>query len=148
MEVFKLNNIINVEEELNDKFDLFKLIAQSAYEFELVDKFEDAYEALCEREATGSTGFVDGFAIPHGKSDLIKKPCIFIFRTKPINWEGMMDDSKVTTAISLMIPKQGSDEHLRYLSKIAKLLTHKEYQEVLKTGTNEEIYTITLNGIA
>jgi PTS system fructose-specific IIC component len=67
---------------VNSQKDLFTLIAEKGIELNRVKpkKTMKIVEAFLKREAEGSTGFEDGFAIPHAQSKYILEPTIFVIR--------------------------------------------------------------------
>lgn len=105
-------------------------------------------EAVCEafkaREAMGTTGMMDGFAIPHAKSVDIHEACVLVVKLKQgIEWHSM-DDKPVTCVISLLMPDaEKGTTHLELLSKIAVLLMDDSVRAKLKsTNDPSELATI------
>lgn len=77
--MFKKENIIILkEQETIDS--LFIKIGEKAVELGITDVAQDVTKALHVREKTGSTGFIEGFGIPHGKTDSIKEPAIIFIK--------------------------------------------------------------------
>nr|MDH3177022.1 PTS sugar transporter subunit IIA [Bacillus pumilus] len=56
------------------KSSVFAAIADIAYKAGICTSPEDVKKGLAEREALSTTGFQDGFAIPHTQTDAITKP--------------------------------------------------------------------------
>ena len=133
-----------VEEKLENKEQLLRLIAQKAAELGYVDSESDCYRGLLERERQQSTGFEDGFAIPHCKDQTVKEPRLLIFKTPPIPWD-TLDGRPVRFSFALLIPEQSAAEHLKYLSKIAKSLLDEEYRQRLKQENRQGIYLLVKN---
>ena len=95
------------------------------------------------REREGSTGMENGIAIPHAQDDSIPNAAMLLVTLKkPIEWE-TLDNSKVDHVISFLIPEKGSEDHLKYLSNTAKLLTHSEFVSSFTSATNvDELYNL------
>lgn len=144
--LFNKENIFFVDETVENKDDLFKLISNKAYANKYVKSEKDCYEGLAYRENMQSTGFQDGFAIPHCKDDTVISPKLLIFKTNPIDWDSL-DGEPVDFSFVLLVPENASKEHLIYLSKIAKLLTKKEYRKKLKSADEDEIYELVIKGL-
>lgn len=144
--LFTKKNIFFIKDNLKNKNDLFKLIASKAYENKYVKSEKECYDGLVYRENMQSTGFQDGFAIPHCKDKTVIDPKLLIFKTNPIDWDSL-DGKPVVFSFALLVPDNASREHLIYLSKIAKLLTKKEYRNKLKLSSVEEIYEIVVRGL-
>ncbi|WP_182084481.1 PTS IIA-like nitrogen regulatory protein PtsN [Aureimonas sp. ME7] len=82
----------------------------------------DVFETVVARERLGSTGIGNGIAIPHGK--LVGLPRIrgvFARLAKPIDFEAL-DDQPVDLVFLLIAPEGSGADHLKALSKIARLL--------------------------
>lgn len=104
---------------------------------------------LISREEQGSTGMMNGFALPHAKSTTVSQPCIVVVRfAQPLVWE-TMDKSSVSVLIALLIPDgdQGT-QHLRILSKLAVMLMHEDVCAQIKTSDSpQEIVHIVHQGL-
>ncbi|MGL5268886.1 MAG: PTS sugar transporter subunit IIA [Spiroplasma sp.] len=91
-----------------------------------------------KREKESSTGFGDGFAIPHARSNDIIKPGIFFLRlNKGVEWNAL-DSKPVKIIIALVVPlNEASDTHLELLSKVAQNIIKSEVQKVLTNSKNK-----------
>lgn len=139
-------HVIELDQKFTNKYEFFEQVAIIAKKMGFVKKEKHSYDAMCEREEQASTGFVDGIAIPHGKSKKIINPAILIFKTHPIPWDGCLDGSDIEVSIVLLIPVKGTD-HLKNLSKISSMLIHQEYKNLLKTASVDEIIRYTNKGL-
>ncbi|GEQ32990.1 PTS sugar transporter subunit IIA [Marinilactibacillus psychrotolerans] len=117
--------------------EVFNLISKEAVSNGYADNATLLLKALNEREAEGTTGMMDGFAIPHAKSKTIKKPAMVIFKlTEGVEWNSM-DGKKIEFVISLMIPeKEKGTTHLQLLSKVARLLMKNDVKQLLKNANS------------
>ncbi|KXG43101.1 PTS sugar transporter subunit IIA [Tepidibacillus decaturensis] len=101
-------------------------------------------EAVLNREKQGSTGIGFGVAIPHGKSNGVKKPGLGFARlAQPIEWESL-DGNPVTMVFLIAVPEESEgNEHLQILAAISRKLIHEEFRNQLMTAnTPEEILNI------
>ncbi len=137
--IFCEQNVFIVNEQLEEKNQLFKLIAKQASELGYVHSEQACYNGLLAREAQQTTGFEDGFAIPHCKDDTVKEPKLLVFKTRPIPWDSL-DGQPTTFAFVLLVPEKAANEHLRYLAKIAKSLIDDGYRAQLKAADTQSIY--------
>lgn len=96
-------------------------------------------QGVLEREAEFSTGFGNGFAIPHCKSDTVKTASIIIGKTtNEIEWNSL-DDKPVTFIIMLAIPaSEGGSTHLRILSTLSGKLMDDEFRNQLMNAVKPE----------
>ncbi|MCM3274405.1 PTS sugar transporter subunit IIA, partial [Paenibacillus elgii] len=105
---------------------------------------EDVKKGLAEREALSTTGFQDGFAIPHTQTDAITKPALVIVRTETgIEWDAF-DGKPCFFFLSLLIPKnEAGTTHLKALSALSRgLMDEAKRQKLLETRTNEDMLAV------
>lgn len=82
----------------------------------------DIFETVIAREKLGSTGIGHGIAIPHGKlGGVTRIQGVFARLAKPIDFESL-DDQPVDLVFLLIAPEGSGADHLKALSKIARLL--------------------------
>lgn len=93
----------------------------------------EVLEEVLDREALSTTGFGNGFAIPHGKSSDLNRPLVAVVKlTEAVEWEAM-DDEQVDLLIMLIVPREGgSQSHLKLLSVLSYNLMDEEIQSRLK----------------
>ena len=99
---------------------------------------------VLEREQEGITGLGNGIAIPHGKSESVRRTTIVIGTTdSPIPWESL-DNQPVNVIILFAVKK--TDEtttHIKLLQKVAILLADDELLIRLKQAqSGDEIYRL------
>lgn len=131
---------LNVETKREALQELVNLLDTKGY---LTDPEEFLKDVLL-REQEGVTGLGDGIAIPHGKSDGVKKTVIAIGKNnKGLDW-GSLDDEVVEVIILFAVKK--TDEttlHIKMLQKVAILLADEELLYQLRNATtNLEIYEL------
>ncbi|MGG3937841.1 PTS sugar transporter subunit IIA [Anoxybacillus kestanbolensis] len=99
----------------------------------LVDR-EQYKQALYDREREGSTGIGFGIAIPHGKSDAVKHPCLaFGMKHEGVDWDSL-DGEKVKLIFMIAVPEQyAGNEHLKILQLLARKLMDETFREQLLT---------------
>ncbi|MDK2819844.1 MAG: fructose-specific PTS transporter subunit EIIC [Mycoplasmataceae bacterium] len=141
--MFNLENIL-LEKEIKSRNDVFNLIADEAILLKIIlgSNRQKLIDAFINRENESTTGFEDGFAIPHARIKEILKPTIFVIRSNtPIKWESM-DGNPIKVAIALLIPEdQSSTLHMDVLSKVATLLLDNEFRKNMHSlKTKEKIY--------
>jgi nitrogen PTS system EIIA component len=80
------------------------------------------HETLAAREALGSTGLGNGIAIPHGKlAGLSRVTALFARLETPIEFDAV-DDQPVDLVMTLLAPLGAGADHLKALSRVARLL--------------------------
>lgn len=95
--------------------------------------------ALEAREALSSTGIGFEVAIPHGKTDAVKRPVIaFAKAPAGIEWDSLDGDpAKLIFMIGVPEAAEG-DEHLRILALLSRRLIDDEFRNHLKTAATIE----------
>ena len=94
------------------------------------------YDALTERESLGSTGLGNGIAIPHGK--LVGLPTVtaaFALLEKPVDFDAI-DDQPVDIVMLLLAPVGAGADHLKALSRVARLLRSEATVDALRSATD------------
>ncbi|HEY8594490.1 MAG TPA: PTS IIA-like nitrogen regulatory protein PtsN [Devosiaceae bacterium] len=99
------------------------------------------FETLMKREQLGSTGLGNGIAIPHGKlKGLPQVVAVFARLEHPIEFEAV-DDQPVDLAIMLLAPEGAGADHLKALSRVARIMRTESLVETLRhTKEPEKLY--------
>lgn len=115
---------------LQTQEEVFQFLAKIAEEKAIASNQIAVYKGLKERENEGTTGMMDGFAIPHVKSDAVNHPAIIVAKLQQgIEWDSM-DGQSTKYVIAMFIPTVESGEtHLRILSQVARMLMKSEFKE-------------------
>lgn len=110
---------------------LSALIVRSGY---AIDE-KAVFEALKLRESEGTTGMMDGFAIPHAKSSMIQKPAVVVLKLdEGLEWQSM-DGELIRYIVALFIPEgESGTTHLKLLSQLARLLVREEFKTAFKAA--------------
>ncbi|UYN98888.1 MAG: PTS sugar transporter subunit IIA [Devosia sp.] len=93
-------------------------------------------DALTSREELGSTGLGNGIAIPHGKLTGLKGvTAVFARLDQPIDFDAV-DDQPVDLVVMLLAPVGAGADHLKALSRVARLLRTEAITEQLRAETD------------
>lgn len=131
----EINKII-LDCQVSTQEEMFQFLSQEMQKLGIVDSEVDYLDALHIREKESTTGLIDGFAIPHGKSSKIKNSAVIYVRNQVgIEWNSL-DGSLVTDVFSLAIPENGN--HLDNLIAISSSLMDPEICQKLRNSDNEE----------
>jgi PTS system fructose-specific IIC component len=99
----------------------------------------EAYKkGILAREAGGTTAIGDGIAIPHAKSDAVKKPALAAV-TVPngVDYEAM--DGKPSNLIFMIAAPNDGDVHLEVLARLMTMLMDADFKnKLLNAKTKEE----------
>jgi PTS system nitrogen regulatory IIA component len=103
----------------------------------------EIFETVLQRERLGSTGVGNGIAIPHGKlAALPGLVGVFGRLHRPVDFEAL-DDQPVDLVFLLLAPENAGADHLKALSKIARLLRNGDIVAKLRASRDAEtIYSL------
>ncbi len=137
---FVKDNIF-LDVNVKTKEELFDIISVKAKSLGVTNNTKKLAQSFSDRESEYTTGFEDGFAIPHAVSKYVKEITVMFYRlSNGINWPSM-DGNPTNIAIVLMIPKaKAASNHMDILSNIATNLIEEDFRNKLKKGTVDEIY--------
>lgn len=138
---------------MDTKIEMLKYIANHAVTIGVTNDKEQLLQDFLLRESEGTTGFQDGFAIPHAKSESISQATVIYARNNSglKDWE-TLDDVDVSQIFALLVPKneQGT-KHIEMLSKLATALMEDDFkQQVTKLVDKKELAKIIdneMNGV-
>lgn len=132
---------IYLDQNFGSKEEVFNFLNDVMMEIGIVDDGNTYIEALKTREAQSSTGLVDGFAIPHGKSENIKDAAVIYIRNQNgIEW-GSLDGSLITDIFALAIPDGNNGDHLDTLIAISTQLMNPDICQRLRNASSPDEIT-------
>ncbi len=103
------------------KKQLLQILSEKASQLTGISE-RDVFDTVMQRERLGSTGTGNGIAIPHGKLKDVKSITgIFARLEKPVDFESF-DDEPVDIVFLLLAPEHAGADHLKALSRIARIL--------------------------
>ena len=113
------------------KKQLLQLLAEKASQITGLGE-RDVFDTIMQREKLGSTGVGNGIAIPHGKLKNIKNITgIFARLETPVDFEAL-DDEPVDLVFMLLAPETAGADHLKALSRIARILREADMVKKLR----------------
>jgi PTS system nitrogen regulatory IIA component len=97
-------------------------------------KAQKVLEALLEREAAAPTGVGKGIAVPHGQIEgLDRMRGVFVRLETPIEFDAV-DDEPVDLIFALLAPMGATQEHLRALARVSRILRRSDIREHLRVA--------------
>lgn len=137
---------ILLNQQATTKEEALRTISDAAARLGIADDADAVYAAFLAREEIDKTGMVDGFAVPHCKTDAVKSAAVIIFKNaQPVEWPSL-DDKPVDIAMALLIPdSEAGTTHLRLLSKAAMLLMDDDFKSKLRESDDAADLAATLN---
>ncbi|MFD2829129.1 PTS sugar transporter subunit IIA [Corticicoccus populi] len=142
MEVTEIldTNTIKTDLKVSSKDEALKALADLLLKNEYITDIEGFMKDIYAREAEGQTGIGNYIAIPHGKSDSVKKLGVAIgINETEIPWESL-DGNGVKGIILFSVgnDNDGAKNHLKLLSLFARKLGNDEVIEKLLDAKTEE----------
>lgn len=134
---------------VTNKRQLFEILAKKAAE--LTDSSqEQILSTLMGREELGSTGLGNGIAIPHGKIQGLRGVvAVFARLDAPIDFDSV-DDQPVDLVMMLLAPVGAGADHLKALSRVARLLRTESVTDQLRSESEparlHEVLTTPVEG--
>lgn len=125
------------------KHELLNQIAKFAKDKGIANNQEKLLADLISREEEASTGFTDGVAIPHAQSEAVQKPSIVVVKLETEMDYASMDGKPTNLFISILVPKDSGDQHLKVLQKLSRSLSKPDYIQALKSAEDiNQLYTV------
>jgi PTS system nitrogen regulatory IIA component len=111
--------------KVNSKKQLLQLLSEKASQLTALPE-RLVFDTILQRERLGSTGVGNGIAIPHGKIAGVKQITgVFARLETPVDFEAL-DDQPVDLVFLLLAPEGAGADHLKALSRIARVLRDPE----------------------
>lgn len=142
----KVENVF-VAEDFASRDEALSFVSNQAVKAGLASDADAVMNAFLAREAEGTTGMMEGFAIPHAKSDAINEAAVIVVKDESgvTGWD-TMDGAPVNVAIALLIPgAQAGTTHLKILSKVAEALMDEDFRATVKGSTDAAQIAKTIN---
>lgn len=142
----KVENVF-VAEDFASRDEALSFVSNQAVKAGIASDADAVMNAFLAREAEGTTGMMEGFAIPHAKSDAITEAAVIVVKDESgvTGWD-TMDGAPVNVAIALLIPgAQAGTTHLKILSKVAEALMDEDFRGTLKGSTDAAEIAKTIN---
>lgn len=142
----KVENVF-VAENFASRDEALSFVSNQAVKAGIASDADAVMNAFLAREAEGTTGMMEGFAIPHAKSDAITEAAVIVVKDESgvTGWD-TMDGAPVNVAIALLIPgAQAGTTHLKILSKVAEALMDEDFRATVKGSTDAVEIAKTIN---
>ena len=142
----KVENVF-VAEDFTSRDEALSFVSNQAVKAGIAGDADAVMNAFLAREAEGTTGMMEGFAIPHAKSDAITEAAVIVVKDESgvTGWD-TMDGAPVNVAIALLIPgAQAGTTHLKILSKVAEALMDEDFRATVKGSTDAAEIAKTIN---
>ncbi|HEF7291118.1 PTS mannose transporter subunit IIABC [Bacillus cereus] len=149
MKIKKLTDITNLELIETDlkgetRDDIIDEMIQKLKHVGAVHSVTEFKQAIMNREQESTTGIGVNIAIPHGKSDAVRKPSVvFGIKQSGIDWKSL-DGTEAKLIFMIAVPKENEgNQHLKILQMLSRKLMDDSYREqLLSVQTKAEAYKL------
>lgn len=122
----------------NSKQEALNQIINLIYKTGNISNKEEYKKIVLEREKQGTTGIGEGIAIPHGKSNTVKKASLAaMVIPNGVDFEAL-DNKKVNLMFLIAAPETKDNIHLEVLSRLSALLMDENFREKLRGAKTSE----------
>ncbi|MCY8233477.1 PTS sugar transporter subunit IIA [Priestia endophytica] len=135
--------LLVVDEAFKDKEELIYSLSQKANELGKVSQVSHYMQSVLKREEECSTAIGFSVAIPHGKSESVKRPFVAFARPQPfIQWDNNEEEIKLVFLIGVPKEQEGT-VHLKILANISRKLIDEEFRSsLLQASSKEDLYDL------
>jgi mannitol/fructose-specific phosphotransferase system IIA component (Ntr-type) len=108
----------------------------------LINDFKAARQAVYKREESMSTGLQFGIAIPHGRTDAVRR-LVCAIGLKPEGVDLNSIDGKPSQIFVLTLsPKSASAPHMQFISMVSQALNETGRKALLACKTSEDMFDV------
>lgn len=131
--------LVIVESDATTKEEVIKQAVDKLFVLGRTENFQAVEQAIWRREATYSTGFGHGFAIPHCQSQAVRFNSLVLLKLKtPVAWNSL-DGQPVRVALLLAIREgQAATTHMKVLAKLARQIMDDDFRKELERETEPD----------
>ncbi|WP_077623641.1 PTS fructose transporter subunit IIABC [Sediminibacillus massiliensis] len=137
-------DLIDINLRGNTRDEVIDEMIEKLNQNDLISSFAEFKQKILDRESESTTGIGMNIAIPHGKSNAVKKPSVvFGIKNEGVDWHSMDGtDAKLVFMIAVPEKSQG-DAHLKILQMLSRKLMDENYREqLLSVQSKEEAYQL------
>lgn len=136
-------DLIELELKGKNKEEVIRELGEKLKNREEIKDFELFLKDVFAREELGSTGIGEGIALPHARSNGVKK-LVLAFGRSPQGVEFNSLDGKAVNLIFLIgTPKEDIGNYLKVLAKLSRLLKKESFRnKIMQASSAQEIIEI------
>ena len=94
-------------------------------------------QVIYDREALSSTGMGMGFAIPHGRSEVVTGPRVAVGLSKTGLDFNAPDGTLANLVFMIAISPKENNLHLKILAALSRKLMHQDFRDALMASTTK-----------
>ncbi|MGJ5710394.1 fructose-specific PTS transporter subunit EIIC [Staphylococcus equorum] len=142
IEVFQ-QEVIEISEKKLTRDEAIEHLVDQLDKYDYITDMEKLKADVLKREMESTTAIGMNVAIPHAKSDAVKKPIVAVMNNKQgVNWDSL-DGTLPKIVFLITVPSDSSDTHLKLLQRLSRALMDDNIRQSLIDATHtEQIYDI------
>ncbi|WP_427708151.1 fructose-specific PTS transporter subunit EIIC [Staphylococcus parequorum] len=142
IEVFQ-QEVIEISEKKLTRDEAIEHLVGQLNKYDYITDTERLKADVLKREMESTTAIGMNVAIPHAKSDAVKKPIVAVMNNKQgVNWDSL-DGTLPKIVFLIAVPSDSSDTHLKLLQRLSRVLMDDDIRQSLIDATHtEQIYDI------
>lgn len=142
IEVFQ-QEVIEISEKKLTRDEAIEHLVVQLDKYDYITDTERLKADVLKREMESTTAIGMNVAIPHAKSDAVKKPIVAVMNNKQgVNWDSL-DGTLPKIVFLIAVPSDSSDTHLKLLQRLSRALMDDNIRQSLIDATHtEQIYDI------
>lgn len=142
IEVFQ-QEVIEISEKKLTRDEAIEHLVVQLDKYDYITDMEKLKADVLKREMESTTAIGMNVAIPHAKSDAVKKPIVAVMNNKQgVNWDSL-DGTLPKIVFLIAVPSDSSDTHLKLLQRLSRALMDDNIRQSLIDATHtEQIYDI------
>ena len=131
---------INLNLESKNKNAVIRELYNNLKQTNLIKDEEQGLNDIFKREDMGSTGIGKRIALPHAKTKAVDELMITFGISKNGISYNSVDDENVNIFFMFLCPENKTQEYLKVLARISRLLREEKFvNDLLKATSNQEI---------
>lgn len=121
------------------KEEFFKEISSYLKKNKIIENSEEFQKALKMREEVSNTGFGEGLAVPHGKSETVLTTSAAYIRLKePIEWNSFDGEPVQNIFLFVINSKDSGDKYIDALASLSRKLMDEDFITTIKNSNSSE----------
>lgn len=142
IEVFQ-QEVIEISEKKLTRDEAIEHLVDQLDKYDYITDAEKLKADVLKREMESTTAIGMNVAVPHAKSDAVKKPIVAVMNNKQgVNWDSL-DGTLPKIVFLIAVPSDSSDTHLKLLQRLSRALMDDNIRQSLIDATHtEQIYDI------
>jgi len=142
MEIFA-KDLVKIDYYAINKESLINEMVEFLYKEHIINDMDAFLRSILERESIMSTGIGNHVAIPHTRSESVKRLAVAVYLLKnEIDYDSI-DDEPVKVVFMIAVPEDMKKKYMILLATISNFLSNEEnHSKLLNAKSEDEVYNL------